>query len=114
MKPQEKKLLALFRSLAPDEQKMMLDFAEFLTQRAQPQAVAYAAPVLLPGKENETVVGAIKRLGASYPMLDRSKMLDETSILMTQHVMQGRDKAEVIIDLEAMFARHYQRWQENN
>ena len=55
------------------------------------------------------MVKAIKRLGATYPMLDRSKMLNETSVLMTQHIISGRDVIEVIDELEIMFRRHYEK-----
>jgi hypothetical protein len=41
-------------------------------------------------------------------MLDRSKMLNETSVLMTQHVISGRDAVEVIDELEILFRRHYE------
>jgi hypothetical protein len=41
-------------------------------------------------------------------MLDRGPMLHETSALMSAHVLQGRDAAEVIDALEALFGRHYQ------
>ena len=42
-------------------------------------------------------------------MLDRSKMLNETSSLMTQHVLNGRAATEVIDELEIMFKRHYEK-----
>ena len=41
-------------------------------------------------------------------MLDKPQLLNESSVLMTQHVMQGRDVNEVIDDLEVLFARFYQ------
>jgi hypothetical protein len=36
-------------------------------------------------------------------------MLNETSVLMTQHVISGRDAAEVIDELEVLFRRHYEK-----
>jgi hypothetical protein len=36
-------------------------------------------------------------------------MLNETSGLMTEHLMQGRPAPEVIDELEALFRRHYQQ-----
>jgi hypothetical protein len=42
-------------------------------------------------------------------MLDKAKMLNETSALMAQHIMQGRDAEEVIDELEQVFATHYER-----
>ena len=43
-------------------------------------------------------------------MLDKAKMLHESSTLMTQHVMQGRAAADVIDDLEAVFRRYYEEF----
>ena len=45
-----------------------------------------------------------------YPMLDRERMLSETSGLMAAHTLQGRAAKEVIDDLEAMFERHYREF----
>ena len=45
-------------------------------------------------------------------MLDRSRMLNETSSLMTQHVIHGRAAGEVIDELEQLFRRHYERFRE--
>ena len=89
----------------------MLQFAEFLTQQEQnensepeeiPQPQLHDRPV------EESVVGAIKRLTASYPMLDRDKLFNETSVLMTKHVMQGHEAHLVIDELELLFQRHYE------
>jgi hypothetical protein len=40
-------------------------------------------------------------------MLDKTKMLGVTSDLVTQHIVQGRDAAEVIDELERLFEAHY-------
>ena len=109
MNSQEKQLLKLFRELDDAARSTVLDFAAFLQQRGEPGEQTLPEPELIAAKPGETVVGAIKRLSASYPMLDKGKMLDETSTLVTQHVMQGRDKLEVIAELEQVFAEHYQR-----
>jgi len=106
MTPRERKLLKLFRVLPEVDREALFAFAEFLHARAEPPRNA-APPVLIPRPERETVVGAIKRLSASYHMLDKAKMLDETANLMAQHVMHGRDANEVIDELEAIFRRHY-------
>lgn len=55
-------------------------------------------------------MAAIKRLAASYPMLDRDLMFDEISGLMSEHVLHGRGANEVIDALEAVFARQYQTY----
>ncbi len=112
-------LLDILESLPPAQAETLLEFAEFLGARhgqATPsdtpeQATAAAAPLPLdiPRPEKESVVKAIKRLAATYPMLDRSKMLNETSSFMTQHIMQGRAAAEVIDEMEAMFRNCYEK-----
>jgi hypothetical protein len=110
MTPEEKALLASFRQLPEGERRTLLDFAEFLTGRAAPSASAPAAeplPILRP--EEETVVRAIKRLRATYPMLDPRQLLHETSRCMTLHVVQGRSAAEVIDELELVFSRRYEK-----
>jgi hypothetical protein len=43
-------------------------------------------------------------------MLDKAVMLNETSHLMTEHVLQGRDRVSVIDQLEQIFWQHYQTY----
>lgn len=103
--------LAQLLSRLPAEQRgQLLEFAEFLVARhgVEQGPAPRPEPVAVPRPERESVVGAIKRLSASYPMLDRSRMLHETSALMTQHVMSGREAVEVIDELERVFRRHYE------
>jgi hypothetical protein len=107
---EEQILLKHFRCLPPAQQQQLLEFAEFLLKQHGQRAVEPPpAPADIPRPGQESVVGAIKRLSATYPMLDRSKMLHETSGLMTQHVMQGRDAVEVIDELEILFQRHFSK-----
>lgn len=47
-------------------------------------------------------------------MLDRSAMLNDTSSLMAGHIIRGRPAAEVIDELEALFARQYAKYREEN
>lgn len=108
MNPREKKLLNRFRELPEAERDTLLAFAEFLAERREPQIPReIPKPDAIPAKENESVVGALKRLSSSYHMLDKAKMLNETSALVAQHVMQGRERGEVIEELELVFERHY-------
>lgn len=115
----EEHLRTLFRELPAADQASLLAFAEFLHSRAgaAPLARPAAAPVPepvpdpepIPRPEQESVVKAVKRLARTYPMLDKSKMLTDTSALVMQHAVQGRDAVEVIDELELVFERHYQR-----
>lgn len=114
--PEQRRLLELFDSLDEQNRLSLLAFAEFLANRDQevvisdPKDDKPLEPKLIPRPATESVVKAIKRLSASYFMLERDKMLDETSSLMTAHVMHGRDAVSVINDLERLFERHYQRY----
>lgn len=107
MKKSEKQLLDLYRQLPADDRKTLLDFASFLVERAPDEDPLPTSPMAIPRPAEESVVAALKRLSATYPMLDKAKMLHESSTLMTQHVMQGRAAADVIDDLEAVFRRYY-------
>lgn len=103
-----KTLQEIYARLPAEEQKTLLDFAEFLAARCQP-VERDTAVRHIPRPESESVIAAIKRLSDSYHMIDRSKMLHETSGLMAQHLMQGRDAVEVIDELELLFQRYYQK-----
>lgn len=107
MKPVEKKLLNNYRKLNDEDKQSLEKFASFLLANSTEEAEPLAEAVMIKAKPDESVVAALKRLSASYPMLDKSIMLNETSSLMTQHIMQGREKTEVIAELEAVFAEQY-------
>lgn len=109
MSQDEKKLRQIFRDLSDTQRQSLLDYAAFLLSRVDEMRGPIPEPVLIPKDPAESVVGAIKRLSASYPMLDKAKMLNETSVLVTQHVMQGRQKHDVIDELEIVFRRHYEK-----
>lgn len=112
MKPIEKKLLKLFNSLDGPERDMLLGFADYLATRAgaepatSPQAVP--KPLDVPRPDKESVVAAIKRLSSTYHMLDDPRLLNEASVLMSQHVMQGREAEHVIDELQSLFAKFYE------
>jgi hypothetical protein len=102
------RLVALLNELPPEKRDELLQYAEFLHARfAVPGAAA--EPLEIPRPESESVVKAIQRLRSTYPMLDPAKLLNETAVLMSQHVMQGRDRVEVIDELEIVFRTHYER-----
>jgi len=104
----EKRLREILSDLPDAQAAALLEYAEFLATRyGGPKEIT--SPLDIPRPPKESVVKAIRRLGATYPMLDRSKMLNETSSLMTQHVLHGRTAAEVIDELEIMFKRHYEK-----
>jgi len=105
----QKRIQRIFKELPPEQQDTVLAFAEFLHARQVDQQEPLAVPQIKPRPPDETVVGAIKRLAQSYPMLDKAVMLNETSHLMSEFMVQGRDKMEVIDELEAVFLRYYNK-----
>jgi hypothetical protein len=107
----ERRLLKRFRALSTGDRETLEAFAEFLAQRRsgrhtdQPEATP---PVVErePRPAQETVMAAIKRLRRGYPQLDTGDLFNEVSLLMSSHLLQGRPAAEVIDELEALFARY--------
>ncbi|MES2365173.1 MAG: hypothetical protein V4563_04710 [Pseudomonadota bacterium] len=111
MTQNEKKLLQQFRGLTENQRETLLDFAAFLATREEVSTVAQPVqPVSIERPEQESVVKAIKRLMATYPMLERNKLLHETSNQMTRHVIHGIPAVTVIDDLEALFRSHYETY----
>lgn len=108
----KKALLELIDRLDEKGLASLRDFAAFLVSRLPERPATPLEPPQprhRPRPDEESVVGAIKRLSDVYHMIDRSKLLHETSSLMAQHMLQGRAAAEVIDDLEALFDRYYQK-----
>ncbi len=108
----EKRLAQIYAQLPEAERKTLLDFAEFLAARSTPVKPASLEPKPIPRPAEENVVAALKRLRETYHMLDHSKMLNEASALMAQHLMQGRPAEEVIDELEAIFRRDFDKFLE--
>lgn len=112
--PLEKKMLRSFRTLSQEQQKTVAAFVEFLSSNTNNSCAAEPErPVALPRPDQESVVKAIKRLRATYPMLDQNKLFHETSQHMTEHLLHGKPATEVINELEIMFSHHYQRYIED-
>jgi len=102
------KLLSLAERLSPEEQTNLLDYAEFLVSRSSHSLEPdITSPLDLPRPADETVVAAMRRLSATYPMLNMDKLLHEASGLMSEHIMQGRAAVEVIDELQLLFEQHY-------
>jgi hypothetical protein len=108
---EQKRLLELFNRLPERDRAFAVDFVEFLAGRAREQTdpEPEPQPQPIPRPTQESVVAAMRRLSATYPMLDKGLILHEASALMGSHIMQGRPAPQVIDDLEALFRRHYER-----
>ena len=113
MKSTEKKLMDIFKQLPEQEQKTLLEFAEFIKSRAPELLNQITEPLDIPRPEDESVVSAIKRLNKTYPMIKSSAVLHETSDFMMQHIMKGRSATDVIDDLELLFQQRYRAFVED-
>ncbi len=106
----EKRLRKLFRAMNPQDQAALLRFAEFLAASPSEEPALsgeFPQPEAIERPQQESVVKAIKRLTATYPMVNRDRLLNETSSLMMAHVIHGRAAPDVIDELEVLFERHY-------
>lgn len=116
MADSEQHLMRLYRGLGPADQATLRAFAEFLATRTDAHPVTVSSkPLTVPKPESierpqgESVVGGLKRLAQTYPMLDKSEMLSATSDLVASQIMQGGDPADVIDQLEEIFHAHYEQ-----
>jgi hypothetical protein len=109
MKRDAKALADLFNKLDKDRQQSLFDYAEFLQSKGGIVPADIAEPVDIPKPENESVVGAIKRMKQSYPMIDSMEVFTVASNLMTDHMVKGRDAEEVINEIEALFKETYKK-----
>ena len=110
----KKRLQQIFGSLDPSGKNMLLEFAEFLSEKYRDNQLENESnvpeePLSINRPDKESVIKAIKRLSKNYPMIDKSKMLTATSTLMTEHVMQGRDAEQIIDELEELFKTEYDK-----
>lgn len=112
----EKHLLQLFSQLAAGDQASLLAFAEFLSSRGASETVTVRRePIAIPDPEQidrpqeESIVGCLKRLAKTYPMLDKNVMLKATSDLVATNIMQGGDTVEAVDKLERIFRDHYEQ-----
>ena len=114
----EQQLTEHFQQLDAGDQATLLAFAAFLASRSpartvtvktEPEAVIIPEPEIIQRPEKESVVGALKRLSKSYPMLDKTEMLSATSDLVATTIMQGTDPVGVIDELEDIFSTHYEQ-----
>lgn len=111
---EERRLLRAYKSLDKQNRQSLMDFAEFLVSRQEPEEAAVSEPLDIPRPDGESVVKAIKRLTSTYPMIDKGQLFNETSLLMSQHIMQGREAEEVIDELEELFLQHYEKIKESD
>jgi len=99
-----RQLVTLFDGLDEERQRTLFEFAEFLVARSTPRPSAAIVPMRA---ADETVFHAVRRLNATYPALERHRLLEPVGQLLSQHMVDGRPKNEIIDELEALYARTY-------
>ena len=102
-------LIDLYQAMDDSRKKSLSDFADFLYAQAEPIAKEILPPDDVPRPEQETVVGAIKRLKVTYHMIESMAVFSEASALMTDHMVKGRDVVEVIDEMEVLFEEAYKK-----
>ena len=102
-------LIDLYEAMDDNRRKSLSDFADFLYAQAEPVSKEIQPPDNIPRPEQETVVGAIKRLKTTYFMVESMSVFSEASSLMTDHMVKGRDVAEVIDEMEVLFEDAYKK-----
>ncbi|MCK5001670.1 MAG: Crp/Fnr family transcriptional regulator [Gammaproteobacteria bacterium] len=102
-----KTLIEIFETLDAERQASLFDFAEFLQSKGGLVVKEVGDPVEIERPDKETVVGAIKRLKNTYPMIESMTVFSSASELMTDHMVKGRDAIEVIDEMEKIFEDFY-------
>jgi len=102
----------LFSKLDEEHRQAIIDYATFLVQRygAKGTTGMDLKPEPIERPQQETVIAAIKRLKKTYYMLDTDTMLDQTSVLMGQHILKGREASAVIDELQSIFQDQYRQY----
>jgi hypothetical protein len=109
MKRDAKALADLFNTLDAERQRSLFDYAEFLQSQGGLVQREFSEPVDIPRPDSESVVGAIKRMKKTYPMIDSMEVFAVASNLMTEHMVKGRDADEVINEIEVLFEETYKK-----
>jgi hypothetical protein len=108
-----KEFINLFESLDDERKASLFDYAEFLLSKGGPVKKEILEPLDIPRPETETVVGAIKRLKETYPMIESMAVFSSASSLMTEHMVNGRDVIEVIDEMEELFQKYHAELQKD-
>jgi hypothetical protein len=111
---EERKLCKVYKDLNSNNQHALINFANFLAMQQLQGNPSHDAteeiassPVDIPRPTKESVIKGIRRLNATYPMLETDCMFDSISKLMTSHLMEGRSAEVVIDDLQTLFEQQY-------
>ncbi len=102
-------LTDLYESMDDERKLSLCDFADFLYAKAAPVSKEIPAPEDVSRPQEETVVGAVKRLKIKYHMVESMTVFSAASSLMTDHMVKGRDLVEVIDEMEMLFESAYDK-----
>jgi len=102
-------LAELFDTLDDERKASLFDYAEFLQSKGGLVKKELGEPMDIPRPEEETVVGAVKRLKLTYPMIGSMTVFSAASSLMTEHMVNGRDVIEVINEMEQLFEESFEK-----
>ncbi len=109
-----KALIDLYESMDDERKRSLCDFADFLYAKADPISKEIPAPEDMPRPQQESVVGAVKRLKVKYHMVESMSVFSAASALMTDHMVKGRDLIEVIDEMEILFEDAYDKLLQTN
>lgn len=109
LKKSSKRLIDFYKSLPSAQQAALLEYAEFLGSKYATAVIVPLEVYDIPRPDSETLIAALKRLRKTYPGLDNAGLLNQSSALMAQHLIQGREAKQVIDDLQVLFGKHYQQ-----
>lgn len=115
----EGRLLRIHQALSHQQQRNLLDYADFLFQRSGrslsegelllPDGVL-AVPEFEDSPDSETVTGALTRLSRVYHMLDIEALQAQASLaILDGSAMRDKTARQLIDELERFFAERYQR-----
>jgi hypothetical protein len=112
MKSKLREIKLLLAELDDDHQQAIVDYATFLVQKYKTgnSGARDLKPESIERPGQETVIAAIKRLKKTYYMLDTDSMLSQTSALMGQHILKGREASDVIDELQSIFQTQYKQY----
>jgi hypothetical protein len=102
-------LTDLYESMDDERKLSLCDFADFLYAKAAPVSKEIPPPEDVSRPQEETVVGAVKRLKIKYHMVESMTVFSAASSLMTDHMVKGRDLVEVIDEMEMLFESAYDK-----
>ena len=133
----EKELLKHFASLSKEDAHALVQFAAFLSQTggqaaaipntgasfprplinetssAETSPNSVPKPESIPRPKTEKVVEALKRMSATYPMLDKKTLLSKASGLVAKNIMYGEPAVLVINEIEEIFKTAYDEFVKN-